>query len=343
MTWLVNFIILISWSVKLEVNMMSNKAVILGGTGFIGRAVVNALSKKGYETRVVVRRPERFREFLLYPKTKLVQMDDLLSANLIAKAFQQADLVINCLADLTLNTEAVNEADYVTVHQQIKKAAETARVKRVISVSQIGADSGNFANQRYSHLGEADAIMHAIATAQTTILRTGILLGAKDEVVSCFKRQLDLIPVLPVANASKQVQPLAVQDFAKAVVSIIKKADTFGQKIAVVGEERMTFKALANRVKEMMGKDDAIVFSMCGLNARFMAFLGALAPIKSVSSVQMALLQTDLVSDTDFSTQFGFEPMSVEQALATYVLTTHQRERYNQFRQGAGRNLKELV
>ncbi|PLA74020.1 NAD-dependent dehydratase [Hydrogenovibrio sp. SC-1] len=323
--------------------MMNNKAVILGGTGFIGRAVVNELSKHGYEVSVVVRRPERFRDYLLFPKTKLVQMDDLLSSETLGKVFKNVGLVVNCLADLTLKTEAVDESDYVAVHQQIKKAAETAHVKRVISLSQIGADAGDATNQWGYHLGEADAIMHTIATAQTTILRAGVLLGANDEVVSCFKRQLELMPVLPVANSAKQVQPLAIQDFAKAVVACIDNVDAFGKKISVVGEERMTLKELANRVKEMMEKEDAIVFPMCRLNAKFMSFLGALAPIKSVSSVQMSLLQTDLISDTDFSSQFGFEPMSVEQALALYVLTTHQRERYNQFRQAAGRNLEELA
>lgn len=323
--------------------MMNNKAVVLGGTGFIGRAVVNELSKHGYEISVVARRPERFREYLLFPKTKLVQMDSLLSAEELVKVFKDVGLVINCLADLTLKTEAVEENDFVAVHQQIKKAAETAHVERVISLSQIGADAGNASNQWAYHLGEADAIMHTIATAKTTILRAGLLLGANDGVVSCFKRQLELMPVLPVANSSKQVQPLAVQDFAKALVASIQTADTFGKKLTVVGEERMTLKVLANRVKEMMEKEDAIVLPMCRLNARFMSFLGGLAPIKSVSSSQMALMQSDLISDADFSTQFGFEPMSVEQALSTYVLTTHQRERYNQFRQAAGRNLKELA
>jgi len=322
--------------------MVSNKVVVLGGTGFIGRAVVNALSKHGYEISVVVRRPERFRDYLLFPKTKLVQMDSLLSSEALVRVFKHAGLIVNCLADLTLKTEAVEENDYVAVHQQIKKAIETAQVKRVISVSQIGANAGNATHSWLYHLGEADAIMHSIANAQTTILRSGILLGAKDEVASCFKRQLNLMPVLPVANASKQVQPLAVQDFAKALVASIQNRSLFWKKVEVVGEERMTMKALANRVKEMMEKEDAVVFSMCRLNARFMSFLGALAPIKSVSAVQMVLLEADLISDTDFSTQFGFEPMSVEQALAAYVLTTHQRERYNAFRQAAGRNLEEL-
>jgi len=293
--------------------------VVLGGTGFIGRAVVNALSKHGYEISVVVRRPERFRDYLLFPKTKLVQMDSLLSSEALVRVFKHAGLIVNCLADLTLKTEAVEENDYVAVHQQIKKAIETAQVKRVISVSQIGANAGNATHSWLYHLGEADAIMHSIANAQTTILRSGILLGAKDEVASCFKRQLNLMPVLPVANASKQVQPLAVQDFAKALVASIQNRSLFWKKVEVVGEERMTMKALANRVKEMMEKEDAVVFSMCRLNARFMSFLGALAPIKSVSAVQMVLLEADLISDTDFSTQFGFEPMSVEQALAAYV------------------------
>ncbi|MDG4812153.1 NAD(P)H-binding protein [Hydrogenovibrio sp. 3SP14C1] len=323
--------------------MTGNKVVVLGGTGFIGRSVVNELSKSGYEISVVVRRPERFRDYMLYKNTKLVQIDSLLDSEGLKKAFMGTDVVVNLTADLTAKTEAVSEKDIVAVNQQIKKAVESAGIKRVVALSQIGADANNARNNWLYNLGESDAIMHTISCAQVTILRAGLLLGEGDEVATRFKNQLNLFPVLPVANASVAVQPLSVKDFAKALVLSIKDTTLFGKKIEVVGEERMVLKDLASLIRDMMQKDDALVIPMCSLNAKFMSFLNAFAPIRSVSKVQLSLLKSDLISDQDFSSRFGFVPMSVEQTLASYVLPTNIRERYNFYRQEAGRNEDELV
>ncbi len=122
--------------------MTGNKVVVLGGTGFVGRSVVNELSKNGYEISVVVRRPERFREFLLFPKTRLVQLDSLLQTDGLKAILKGADIVVNLTADMTAKTEAVVDKELVQVNQQIKKAVESAGVKRVLSLSQIGADAG---------------------------------------------------------------------------------------------------------------------------------------------------------------------------------------------------------
>ncbi|MGC9387162.1 MAG: NAD(P)H-binding protein [Hydrogenovibrio sp.] len=319
------------------------KVVVLGGTGFVGRAVVNALSKSGYEVSVFVRRPERYRDYLLFPNTRLVQLTSLLETERLKTLLKGADAVVNLVADVTAPTESVADDALVQVTQQIKKAIESAGVKRVVALSHIGADASNARQAWLYHLGEADAIMHTIASANVTILRAGLLLGDGDEVSSRFKAQLERMPVLPVANADRAVQPLSVKDFARALVMCLSDATTHGQKIEMVGEERMTLKDLAGSVRDLMMKDDAIILPMCSLNARFMVALGALAPFRSVSAVQMKLLQADLVSDADFASRFGFMPSSVEHTLANYIAPGTLRERYHFFRREAGRDADELA
>ena len=49
--------------------ILGNKVSVFGGTGFVGREVVNELSKAGYEVTLLVRRPERYRDFALYANT----------------------------------------------------------------------------------------------------------------------------------------------------------------------------------------------------------------------------------------------------------------------------------
>lgn len=322
--------------------MLGNRVTVFGGTGFIGREVVNALSKAGYEITVCARRPQRYRDFALFAKTKVVELASYDDAEALDRVLQGADIVVNLTADRLNGTEMVALNDLVHVNQKIKAAMEHAGVKRVVSLSQIGASLNQESNEYLRQLGEVDALMHTTASAQATILRTSLLIGEKDDTTQRFVNQLQRMDLLMVANADTVVQPIWVRDFAQALVSTIRNESTFGEKIEVAGEERLTLKELGELVAELMQKE-AVVFPMCTLNARIMAFFGAFAPIASVSSTQLQMLKEDMVSDADFSSQFGFVPGSLEWVMSNYAAPHHIRERYNFFRKEAKRNPDELV
>ncbi|WP_024850281.1 NAD(P)H-binding protein [Hydrogenovibrio kuenenii] len=323
--------------------MFGKKVVVLAGAGFVGRSVVNELSKQGYQVRVCVRRPERFRDYGLFPNTKVFAIKDYQDEAVLKSALEDVDVVVNLLADLTAGIEAVPTKDLVVANQKVKKAVELSSAQRVISLSQLGADATKAENSRLQQLGESDAIALGASNTKNTILRTSLLLGEGDCVTTQFRKQLNLISFLPVVNASTLVQPLAVGEFAKALVSVINDETTYGQKVEVAGEERISVRQLAELVAELLGKESALIFPMCKMNARLMVKLGVLAPIKSVSPVLLDGLTIDQVTDNDFSNQFGFVPRSIEQVLSAYLLPTKVRDRYHFLRQEAGRNHDDLA
>jgi NADH dehydrogenase len=322
--------------------MLGNNVTVFGGSGFVGREVVNALSKAGYQVRVVVRRPERFREFALYPNTKLVVLSGYDKTDELNATLAHADIMINLTADRLTTTEMVDAANLVNVAQKLKAAAEHMGVARVLSLSQIGASSTKGDNVWLQQLGQADGLMMGVAKADVTVLRAGLLIGERDGVTSAFIKQLDRMALLMVANAQTAVQPLWVKDFAQALVQTITQKALFNQKIEVAGEERLTVKELGELVAEIKQKT-AIVFPMCRLNAKFMVLLGGLAPFASVSAHQLLTLKEDGLTDQDFATRFGFMPSSLEWVVASYAAVHHLRERYNFYRREAGRNSRELV
>lgn len=318
--------------------MLQNTVTVFGGTGFVGRAVVNQLSKAGYHTKVVVRRPERFREFALYPQTKLAQLDSYDHAEAFNDALKGSDIVIDLIADRTTGTEMVEVDDFDEVSQKIKSALESAGVKRVISLSQIGASTEVDSHSWLGSLAVLDNHMNTAAKADVTIFKAGLLIGDGDDTTTPFSKQLNRMPVLMVANSSTQVQPLWVKDFAQAMVNSINNAATFGKKLEVAGPEVMTLKALGKMVAQIKQVQDAVVFPMCNLNAKIMSSLGPLAPFQSVKKSQLITLKSDAVTDASFAEQFGFEPADIEWLIGTYVKPKSQRERYNEYRKYAQRD-----
>ena len=322
--------------------VLGNKVTVFSGTGYIGREVVNALSKAGYEIKLCVRRPERYRDFALYNGTKVVELTSYDEPEQLDVVLRGSDIVVNLTADRSNGTEMVALGQLVHVNQKIKAAVEHAGVKRVMSLSQIGASSNNVANEYLSKLGECDSLMSTTASADVTIFKASLIIGENDDTTQRFVKQLNRMDLLMVANGSSVVQPIAVKDLAKAMVSSIKNRAIFGQKVDVVGEERLTIKELGELVAEIMQKE-ALVFPMCALNAKLMAMFGAFAPVASVSKTQLQMLKEDMTSDLDFDTQFGFVPASLESIISVYAAPHHIRERYNYYRKEAKRNASELV
>lgn len=320
---------------------LGKKVCVLGGAGFVGRAAISALTASGYDVTMAVRRVERYRELALVPGVRLVSIQKLTSQTLVT-LFKNQHTVINLLADQTNASETVDEADFVTTTQTIKQAAEQVGLPRLIQFSQIGANANQAKSNWLRVLGEADGIIHNMASCKTTIMRAGLLIGEGDNTTRLYKAQLERFSFTMIPNDEKQIQPLWVKDFAQALVVAIKSPQFFNVKTEVAGEERMTVMGLAEWVKNFMNPEPAKLLPMCQANARFMLLLGWLAPFKTLNHYQQKQLTIDLITQQDFSTQFGFVPTSIESILSSYIVPHQLRQRYDYFREHAGRDSSEL-
>ena len=83
-------------------NASSRLVTIVGGSGFLGRHLVNALARRGYRIRVAVRRPHLANLLQVY---KIVGQVHTMQANLrypasLERAAAHADAVINLVGIL---------------------------------------------------------------------------------------------------------------------------------------------------------------------------------------------------------------------------------------------------
>lgn len=285
----------------------------------------------------------------MFPNAKLHTLDSYEASEQLNASVQEADIVVNLTVDRSTGLEMIGQDDLSMVAQKIKSACESANVKRVLSLSQIGSNNNEPNTEWFGVLGEVDNFMHNVAKAESTIFNASLLIGEGDQTTQKYINQMKRIDhwpvrveVLPVAKSSTAVQPLWIRDFAKAMVGSIRNSATFGVKLEVAGEERLTVKELAMLTTELMQREP-FIFGMCNFNAKIMAFLNHFAPVASVDKSQLIMLTKDLTTDTDFSSVFGFVPNSLEKTIAPYAAPGHVRHRLNHFRKEAGRNASELV
>ena len=109
--------------------MSARRIAILGGSGFVGRHLVAALTREGCATRVFTRRRSRSRSLLVMPTCEVVETNVHLASNLDAH-LAGCDAVVNLTG--ILNEHPGAGESFRDVHAELPgKLVEACRRHRI--------------------------------------------------------------------------------------------------------------------------------------------------------------------------------------------------------------------
>jgi NADH dehydrogenase len=270
---------------------MNDKLVtLIGGGGFLGRYVAQALLKAGARVRIAQRDPRQ--AFFLKPLGGLGQTQfvaaDVTRPETIAQAVHGADAVVNLVGVLAGNFQGVHVAGAAAVAH----AAAAAGVESLIHVSAIGADPASASAYGRSK-GEGEGAVRA-AFPKATILRPSIVFGQEDAFLNRFAAMIAKFPVVPVLRAPAKFQPVFVADVADAIAAAIRTPEAFaGQTCELGGPDVITMGELVRWLAKTIGRDPKIVEIPDSLGA--MIARGGALPGAPITWDQWQMLQTDNV------------------------------------------------
>lgn len=225
--------------------------LVLGGSGFVGRHVCEALNRAGISMTVVTRRlPARSVQML--PLVTVVQAD-VHDPRALAALLPGHDAVINLVAILHGDRHAFDKV-HVQLPRQIAHACVQAGVKRLIHVSALGADQhGPSMYQRSKAQGEAALQSEVVHGLKLTVLRPGVIFAQDDAFIQLFARLQSVAPVVPLAGADTRFQPVWVQDVAQALVYALMHRETIGRVYELAGPQIYTLKQLVEHAGAWAG------------------------------------------------------------------------------------------
>jgi NADH dehydrogenase len=191
------------------------QVLLLGGTGFVGRSVCEALARRAPALRVVVpsRRPERAKRLAPLPTVQLVRADVHDEAQL-ATLLEGCDAAVNLVAILH-GSEAAFERTHVELPRKLANACHARGVRRLVHVSALGANA-NGPSRYLRSKGRGEAVLRE-AALDLSVLRPSVIFGADDRFLNLFARLQSIFPVLPLAGANARFQPVWVGDVAAAI------------------------------------------------------------------------------------------------------------------------------
>jgi NADH dehydrogenase len=266
-------------------------AVVFGGSGFIGRYVVQRLAALGYVVRVAVRDIEgaMFLRPMGTPGQIVPLYAPLQNDADIARAAEGADVVVNATGILAER----HQGDFMRVHAQgpgrIARLAASSAARKLIHISAIGADPQSPSLYGRSKAAGEEAVLAGFPSA--TILRPSIVFGAEDGFFNRFAGMAAISPVIPITGGATKFQPVYVGDVADAVLAALTR-DSAGKTYELGGPEVATFRELIARMLKIIERQRRIVDLPRGL-ANFQALFLERLPGKLLTQDQVKLLQRD--------------------------------------------------
>lgn len=244
---------------------------IIGGSGFLGDHVAQALLRRGARVRVASRHPEK--AWKLKPLAQLGQLQfarvDSTRPSTLAPAIAGSDAVINLVGTFSgdLMTAIAGSAGNVA------QAAREAGASAFVHVSAIGAEADSPAGYARAKAESETAVLTAFPNA--TVLRPSVLFGEGDSFVNMFAGLIAALPVLPVFAPNAPVQALHVDDAAEAIVAALADPAKHGGKTyEIAGPEPITMRALNERIAAAQNRKRGFIDVPDGISALFAALPG---------------------------------------------------------------------
>ncbi|MDO8315158.1 MAG: complex I NDUFA9 subunit family protein [Rugosibacter sp.] len=220
--------------------------LLVGGTGFVGRALLSKLSH-GNALRITVptRRRERAKALTVLPAVQVIEAD-VHDPVVLAKLMSGQDAIINLVGVLHSTEGTSYGAEFARAHvelpQKIVAAARLAGIRRVLHVSALQASlDAPSAYLRSKAAGEA--VVRA-SGMEWTIFRPSVIFGEGDAFLTLFARLAKIVPFFPLASAHARFQPIWIQDVTATIAESLQRADSIGQIYELCGPQQYTLAEL---------------------------------------------------------------------------------------------------
>jgi len=281
-------------------------ATVFGGSGFIGRHVVQALVHDGWRIRIACRRPDVARDLQSLGEPGQIELiqADVREPHTIAVALMGADAAVNLVGILTESGDQTFAALQSRGARAVAAAVAKAGITRFVHVSAIGARKNSPSTYARSK-AEGEAAVRELVP-QAIIFRPSIVFGSEDDFFNRFATMARLMPVLPLVGASTRFQPVFVDDIAEAVALALDGKATPGATYELGGPEVKRFRELVQYVCDVTQRHRHLV-SLSFETGMLMASatqiagklsLGLFPKLLSMTTDQVELLRRDnVVSD----------------------------------------------
>lgn len=302
--------------------------VLIGGSGFVGNYVAQALLQRGARLRIASRSPEK--AYTLKPLANLGQLQfarcDALDQASIARCVEGADAVVNLVGSFSGNLGRLMG----TAPGWMAEAAHRTGAGAFVHVSAItgrveGDDGEPIAYAAAKQLGEERVREHF---PLATVVRPSIIFGPDDSFINLFAGLIRTFPVLPVFGPDAMIQPAYVDDVADAIANALEEPGRFGNAIFELGgPEKLSMLQFNRMIADAQQRRRTFIEMPDALSALFAALPGT-----PMGQDQWELLKSGNTVSGDYPgfAELGIVPRPIELFLDRWMVRYRRHGRFEQ-------------
>jgi len=304
------------------------RIVVLGGSGFVGRHLVNALAVQGLEVVVATRAREHAKPLYMLPGVEVREVD-VRDATALTTVARGADAMIHLVGILNES----GGASFAQIHSGVVDAAiracRTNGIRRLLHMSALNADL-KAPSAYLKSKGEAEAKVEA-SGLDWTIFQPSVLFGPEDKFLNTFAALASLMPVFFLAGANAKFQPVYVGDVVSAFATALTDDSTIGKRYALCGPSVYSLRALVAYAAAQAGHRPWIVGLPAGL-AKIQAWVLEQLPGKLLTRDNLASMRIDSVCACPYPVEFGGPPRAMEAVVPAYLSNAAGLDRFSVYR-----------
>ncbi len=302
--------------------MLKKVVTVFGGSGFVGRSVVQRLAKKGALVRVACRNPEAAAS--LRPMGFVGQITpifcDIRAPLSVLRALQGANAAINLVGILFESSTQKFSKLHEEGAKTIATTCKAQGVDTLIHVSALSPDESNESHYGRTKLMGEKAVRSEFKNA--IVLRPSVIFGPDDQFLNKFASLACMSPILPlIGGGHTRLQPVYVGDVADALIQCLEDEKKRGHIFELGGPKIYTFKELLEWLLREIKRDKILLplpFPLAQVVGRILQFLPK--PLLTVDQVK--LLKTDTIVTKKYHTfkDLHITPSALETIAPSYLM-----------------------
>lgn len=233
------------------------KAVVFGGSGFLGSHIADALTEAGHDVTIFDLQPSKYLK-----ETQKMIVGDILDQKAVDKAVKGCDLVYHlaALADIeTAHLKPLQTVEYnILGTTMILEACRKNKIKRFVfsSTIYVYSDAGSFYRSSKQACELIIENYNEVYGLPYTILRYGSLYGPRADEKNWMHRILKQATkeqkITRTGDGNEIREYIHVDDAAKLSVEILSK-EYENEYAIITGNQPMKIKDVLVMVKEILG------------------------------------------------------------------------------------------
>lgn len=301
------------------------RVFVTGGTGFVGRNIVEKLIKYGHDVVLLVRNKDSIKRLEPFANQLKFVNGSIQDAAALEKGISGCDAVIHLVGIIMEVGTNTFESVHYEGTKNVVEASRSAGIKRFIHMSAEGTKPS--APSKYHKTKFLAEEYLKSSGLNYTIFRPSMLFGPGDKsfnVLADLVRKAPFIPV--IGDGNYKWQPISVKNVAEIFVLSLENSRSEKKIYEVRGTDVFTFNQILDILMELLGIKKPKVHISVGVVRPIVYLLDRFLSSPPITSDQLKMLLENYDHRIDdLLRDFDINLIPFEKGLREYILKRGQK------------------